>query len=369
MKPNSFWENIFQNRSQSYLNNNTVFKTFRNFSSGENALSLPSNILGVFKNTKIEDLQTIPDIKCQKIKERISQIFHITPEMISVGNGSDEIIENIPRVFLEPHEFILTIAPTFFRFIEASRKMKGNVLTVFTTPEEKFRFTKNVIDKALTVILEHQPKIIWLCSPNNPTGAVMTSDQINRLVRASNNLVVIDEAFHEFIDPENKKTAVSLLKEHKNLLVLKTFSKSWGVSGIRFGFAIGHPKIIKILEQWRLPFNINALSGKVVLTLLNDINHLKFISEKTKENREKLFKEIKRLPDFEIGADSKTNIFILKHRKKDLFQELIRKGILTADLRNVVGLEGKKFVRITLHDRKKNLILLKALRKIDNSSH
>lgn len=366
MKPNSFWRNSIKNNLRSsYLNNSVNFSSFIDFLSGENILARPQMITDAVKNIKLSDLQPVPDINCSELKKKISGVLNIVPETITVGNGSDEIIENISRVFLEPVDKIFTIVPTFFRFVDSSRRMKGEILTVATTEDEKFKFTERVITKTLDIIEKHNPKIIWLCSPNNPTGEVMELDQIETIVQKSKNLVVVDEAFQELVDPVNKKSAINLLKEHKHLLVLKTFSKTWGLGGVRFGFAVGSAAIINTLEKWRLPFNVNLITRKIILKLLDNWDYLKIIVKKTGEERKKLFDQINRIPGLEIGTESKINIFILKHKTKDIFQELLRRGILTADFRQASGLEGKGYVRITIKTRKENEILLKALREIN----
>jgi histidinol-phosphate aminotransferase len=262
---------------------------------------------------------------------------------------------------LEPNEATLVILPTFFRFIESSLRMKGKIIKVSALAKDGFKFNEKLMKKVLILIKRFQPKIIWLCSPNNPTGETMTLEQIEIITKKSENLVAVDEAFQEFVDPENKKSAINLIKKHNNLLVLKTFSKSWRLSGIRFGFAIGSPKIIGILEKWRLPFTVSDISKQIVLNFIDRQDNIKPLITVIINNRRNLFNEIKKLKNFEIGADSKTNVFILRHKNKDIFKELLKHNILTADLRNLDGLKGKNFVRVTIKSKKENNILLKVL--------
>lgn len=365
MKPNSFWKYSIQDNSRSsYLDNKLKYKPILDLSSGENVFFEYKNITKILKKIKLLDLQEAPDIKCDNVKKKIAEMLHIQPNMISVGNGSDEIIENISRVFLEPHDRAFTIVPTFFRFTDSIKRMKGKIITVKTTENKSFHFTDKVIQKTISAIKKHNPKIVWLCSPNNPTGEVMKLEQIQRVLEVSQNLVIVDEAFQELIDPENRKSAITLIEKYKNLLVLKTFSKTWGLGGVRFGFVVSSEAIINTLEKWRLPFNVNTVTRKIILELLDHWDDLKMISKDTKIRKEFLFNEIKKLPHLEIGADSKTNIFILRHKTKDLFQELLKRRILTADFRQANGLEGKGYVRITIKTRKENGILLKVLREI-----
>lgn len=357
MKPNSFWKNCFQTQSESYLKNMTKFKRLLNFSNGENALFMPKKIES--------NIRSVGDPSCHEIKNTIAKVFSVSSDMITVGNGSDEIIENIPKVFLEPGENVLTILPTFFRFAESTIKMKGKVLKVFTEEKDKFRFTDEIIKKTLSLINKFQPKIIWLCSPNNPTGEMMTLSQIEKITKKSKNLVVVDEAFQEFVDPDNKKSSLKLLKNNKNIIVLKTFSKNMGLGGVRFGFAIGSPETIDVLEKWRLPFNVSNLTKEIILVLVKNWRHLRSIVNEININRRELLSEINKLDNFEIGADSKTNIFILRHKNKSIFKELLKRNILAADLKNTLGLKGMNFVRITVKTRKENKILLEALKEIN----
>lgn len=366
MKPNSFWINCFKKARQSYVDRNVKFLHLNNFSGGENTFLLSKKIINE-ANIGLKDLNNFPDPSCQMIKSKIADVFHVPSTCITIGNGSDEIIENIPRIFLEPNEEILTITPTFFRFIEASKKMKAKVLTILTSPKDKFRFTSKVIKNVCTVIKKRQPKIIWLCSPNNPTGAVMSLKQIEKIILISKNLIIVDEAFQEFVDPQNKKSAIRLIKQHKNLIVIRTFSKAWGLPGIRFGFAISNPCINRILEKWRLPFNTNIFAQKVIISVLNNFHQLQLalIARETENNRRWLFMQIKKLSNLEIGADSKSNLFILRHKSKDLFKELLKRNILAADFRQEKGIQGMGFVRITIQDKPKNIKLLSALKSIN----
>lgn len=364
MKPNSFWRNTIKNGKPSYLKRAAPFRGFHRFADGASAFGPSGKILGVLKKTNIQDLTLFPDLHCLELKKQISKKFRINPLMVTVGNGSDEIIENIPHVFLTPKDKILVILPTFFRFIESSQKKKAKIITVTTSDADDFAFTDKIINKIIVKIRKHQPKIIWLCTPNNPTGKIMSRKQIEKILKASHGLVVVDEIYQEFIDPENKKSTIKLLAKHKNLLVIKSLSKVFGLAGIRFGFGLAPPEIIWPLEKWRLRFNLNTITQKLALAALKDTHHLKRVAKQTARQREKLFAAIKKMPHLQLGAESQTNLFLLKHQRKNLLKELLKRKILVADFNNCPGIEGQGFVRIKVHNQKENRFLLKALKAI-----
>lgn len=360
-KPNSFWQNWSKTKGTSYAKRHNSSR-FINFSGGENSFGTPSGITNELKNIRSKDINKFPDANCTKVKKKIAEILKISENMISVGNGSDELIENISRIFIERSDKFLIIVPTFFRFAEACLKAGGIPIFV-ETADSKFKFDKKVINETLREIKKEQPKIIWICSPNNPTGEFMSMSNINKIIKISKGLVVVDEAYSEFI--ENFHSATKNISKFENLIVIKTLSKGFGLAGIRFGFAITNPNIAQILEGWRLPFNVNSVTQKLALKAFDKTAHLKFVNRELTRERKWLFSEIRKLKNFELGGNSKTNLFLLRHKKKDIFEELLKQRIFAGDFREQEGIEAMKFVRINVKERKENKILLTALKNIN----
>jgi len=362
IKINSFSSFVKHHNPRGYVPMHTDATS--DFSNLVNVLGCSPRLQKTIKGLDFTSMNQYGDRSCLVLKQKIAQWIHVSLEHVTIGNGSDEIIDRISRVFLNPHEKVLIQTPTFFRFFEACHQMKGKVLTVNTKESEKFAFTEEFCHRMIQAIKKHNPKIIWLCSPCNPTGIVMPTDVLKKIITTAHGLVVVDEVYQEFFDPENTQSAIHMIKDHPNTLVLKSFSKAFGLAGIRVGFAICDKSIIESLEKFRLNFPISTISQKIAESALCDIDFLKQCSNFFLTERSWLFQQIQKIPMLTIGADSKVNVFILKHNNKDLFEELTKLKIATADFRQAMGLEGRGFVRITINTRKDNIKLLEVLRKI-----
>lgn len=342
----SFWQKF---RPKSYLASAEIPKDTHHFEMGENIM--------------IKNAIPYPDPVQIQLKKALAKIFRVNPEMISLGCGSDEIIENIPKIFLDPGDDALVILPTFFRFLDATLRVGARIISISTNKEEGFSFSKTVIENAIRIAKQNKAKLIWLCSPNNPTGVTLTASQLERFASLG-NLVVLDEAFVDLT--ANEQQMLKLLSKHQNLIILRSFSKLAGLAGLRLGCAISSPEIINLLEQWRLPFNLPTPTVKLILAKLRT---LEFEIGKAKKQidieRSRLFNEISKLKNVELGSKSETNIFILRHKTKDLFNELLKNSILVADFRQAPGLTNLGFVRLTLKTPRENRKLLEVLKKID----
>jgi histidinol-phosphate aminotransferase len=361
MKPNSFFHQAFANQPKNYVST-AAEKRLINFSSGEVKQPLNRKILKALRQISEKELINYPDPQCSRLKQAISRRFGISPNMITVGNGSDDIIENIPRVFLEPGEPCLFIVPTFFRFIESCRKMKAEIVTVNTQEKHLFRFTRQTVSELKQKIRQFDPKIIWIDSPNSVHGGVVPLAIIEKVLSFTNKLVVIDEVHHELIG--NSDSAINFLSRYHNLVIIKSFSKALGLAGARVGFALANQKIIEKLERWRSLFSVTSIGQKLALVAILDQSTAKRVADNVKKQRRRLFEEIGKLPDFVIGSNSQTHLFLLKHKKIDLFEALKKQGILAADFRNVPGLEDLGFVRLNIKTPSESRLLLKVLSSI-----
>lgn len=340
MHPNSFWQNLVNQNIGTYIPVGHHDQNLHNFSALENALGCSPKI-----SVPVLPLNIYPGPELSALKQKIAAWLKVTPEMIVLGNGSDDLINLIPQVFVEPGDQVYVQIPTFFRIIEAVHKMKGKLVA---DPENS--------------------KIIWLCSPNNPTGVVTDLNVIDKLAGGTDALVVIDEAYQEIFDPENKQSAVRLLNKHPNLLVTRSFSKAFGLAGIRVGYVVGNKDVIGPLAKWQLNFPISVLSAKIAQEALDNLDFLKVVHDHFDTERKFIFGNIARLENIELGGKSETNVFILKHKKAKLFDLLLREGILTANFNQMNGLENQGFVRITIKKREENELLVNALRKIDKGN-
>jgi len=306
-----------------------------------------------------------PDPCQHTLKQMLADRWKIDLDMITLGVGSDELIERIPQVFLNPKQRVLVTAPTFFRFSDASLRIGGLVETIFLKREKQFAFDNAWVDQVLCAAKKRHIRIIWLCSPNNPTGVIIANEHIARICRETKTLVILDSVFLGINEQIVEQT--KLIKRFLNLLVLRSFSKIDGFAGIRVGVAIGNKSMITPLEAWRLPFAIPTSS---LLVAQQHLQTLRYAHNSTlfEPERTRLFEAIDNLPSFEIGARSQTSIFLLRHKTRDLFDLLLQRGIKTADFRNTTGLKRMGFVRITIQTPFTNAKLIEALMDIQKMS-
>lgn len=349
-----------------YVDKETKFdpNNFVRFDLGEWISSCSPKAKEVFQNLKASDLQEYPDPNATELKNAIADRFGISPEMITPSSGTDELIDTLPRLLLSEGDRAVIIRPTFFRFGEATSREGGGIIKVDTNLENHFEFDESI---AWQVIKQsHQPKtnIVWLCNPNNPTGQIISSELIEWVITESKAFVIVDEVFSGLLDPTSTNKTLELAKTHQNVLFLRSLSKVDGLSAIRIGWGIGHPKTIELIEKWRLPFNTSTLAQKIAIAALQDTKHTAHVRNLITEERKFLEEQINQIPGLELITGSQANIFLLRHQQKDLFQQLFQRGILVADFRQADGLENMGFVRITVQDRNKNLQLLSALQQL-----
>ena len=324
-------------------------------------------IIDWFKEMNIEDVIHYPDEKIIKTKKLLARWLHTREENITIGQGSDELIEIIPKIFVKHRDKVLTTVPSFFRFIESSLRAGIEVITVKLDENSRFEWNNTIIKRFLRKAKDKKVKLIWLASPNNPTGVDIPKQVLLEIIKLR-KIVVLDKVLNGFT--KELQEVSQLVWSNPNLIVLSSFSKTFGLPGLRFGFAIGSTQIIEQIESWRLPFNVTGATLFIVEKLLRSLlsgeisikEGLRFFQERTF-----LEKEINKLRNIKPVTQSKTNFILLKPIKKiNLFRELLVKGILVINLNKTVGIKNKNFIRLTLRDRKQNKTLLKALKEINN---
>jgi histidinol-phosphate aminotransferase len=357
-------KNWQKKENKSYVIELEATKKFWRFDMGEHSFALTPRLNKILENITIGGLKQRPNISCQAVKKAAAKFWHVNEENIAVSSGSDQLIWLIPRLFMNPSDFAITLNPTFFLFTDAVIRAGGKIVAVGTNNKENFKFTDRVVNSLISLAKQKQVKIIWLCNPNNPTGEVLSLAQIKKIIKNTQALVIVDEVFFEISDLPKNESAINLITQNNKLIVLKSLSKAHGLMGVRVGFGIASKKIVNLLENWRLPFSISIFAQKVAIVLLNDNQHFKKIKQEIKKERAWLFKGIKQFENLQLAGESKTTVFLLRHKKKDLFEELFKRRVLGADFRNTAGIEGQGFIRLTLQDRRKNKILLNALSKV-----
>ena len=167
-------------------------------------------------------------------------MFNISVSQIVLGNGSDEFIENIPRMILEKNDSSLVINPTFFRFSDSVKRAGGIIESINLKEEKSFDIDEDIADEIIQKANSKNIRLLWLCNPNNPTGNIIKKDLIVKILDSVSCPVVMDEVFFEFYDSLNKDSAIHLIKNYDNLIVVRSLSKANGLAGLRVGYAVAN---------------------------------------------------------------------------------------------------------------------------------
>jgi histidinol-phosphate aminotransferase len=306
---------------------------------------------------EIEDLtlNRYPDPNQNDLKEWIGNYLKVPIENLFFGVGSDEIIDLLIRIFCEPaKDKIMIPEPTYGMYKVAADTNNVSVISVFLN--DNFQIDEEEINRYFT----QEIKIIFLCSPNNPTGNLLRKDDVLNLCKKYNSIIIIDEAYVDFA---GKFSLINEVKNYPNLIVMRTFSKAWGLAGARLGYCIANEEIIKTLFKVKTPYNINSLTRYVVKKALKNINLRELYIKEIIEEREKLKKELLLLQGVIKVFDSDANFLLIKcTNAKKVLEGLAKRNIIVRDRSTHPKLEN--CLRISIGTKKENKILLNALREI-----
>ncbi len=295
-----------------------------------------------------------PDPYQRKLKDKIANLKNVEASQIFLGNGSDEPIDLLFRAFCEPGEDnVVSIDPTYGMYQVAADINNIKVKKVLLKDEYQLD-----VDGLLSTANQNS-KILWLCSPNNPTANCFPKTDIVRLIEEFDGIVVVDEAYIDFA-PEN--SFLPEINNYPNLVVLQTFSKAWGMAGIRLGMAFSNESIIKVLSKIKYPYNVNILTQQKAIELLD--KNIEKVNEWVNlllSERELLGKEIENLSFVKHIYPSDANFLLVKvDDAKKTYKFLADKQVIVRDRSSVALCDG--CLRITIGSQEENTALISALK-------
>ncbi len=299
-------------------------------------------------------LNRYPDPYQRDLKAAISKNKGISEEKIFLGNGSDEIIDLCFRVFCNPgKDNVLTFTPTYGMY-EVSASV--NDIKVIKVPlNESFQID---LKKSKPWLADNNLKLIFICSPNNPTGNCMESSDISYLISNFNGIVVIDEAYIDFTE---KPSFIKLIDRFPNLIVMQTFSKAFGLAAARVGMAFSNPAILQYFNKLKPPYNISTINQIAALRKLGKTEEFKSQVLKIKNEKERLYADLKKLKITEKVYPSDANFILVKVKNATLiYNSLIDKHIIIRNRTSVIN----NCLRITVGTRSENNKLINALKTI-----
>ncbi len=316
---------------------------------GEASVYLDAN-----ENPRNDPYNRYPDPLQWAVKHRVAEVKHVDAKNIMFGNGSDEPIDLVYRAFCEPGiDNVVAISPTYGMY-----EVCADVNNVEYRPvalKEDFQID---VDAMLAAVDDHT-KVMWLCSPNNPTGNCLKDGDIEKLLKEFGGIVVIDEAYWDFCGRESYSQK---LVKYPNMIVLQTFSKAWASASVRLGMAFASEEIIGILNKIKYPYNINKLTQDYALKILKNPDVIKNWAKETVSLRSDVVYELKGFKFVEKIYPTDANFVLVKVTDaNDLYTYLTMKGIIVRN-RNRVQLCGN-CLRITIGTKEENEELFKALKK------
>ena len=293
-----------------------------------------------------------PDPLQWKVKEKLSAIKGIAPRHIFLGNGSDECIDIAYRAFCNPGKDNIIICPPTYGMYEVSAHINDVEVRRARLLDN---FQLDLIH--LENLADEHTKIIWLCSPNNPTGNALNREDIETVLNNFPGLVVIDEAYINF---SRHRSFIPALQDYPNLIVMQTLSKAWGLAGLRLGMAFASEAIIEVYNRVKPPYNINQSTQELVVKALDEVGQVNDMIKWIVQMREELAAALTKMPGVQKVYPSDANFLLVKVADpKMTYQHLLQKGIVVRDRSRVELCEG--CLRITVGTQKENADLIKNL--------
>lgn len=311
----------------------------------------PEIFLDANENPYNNGINRYPDPHQKALKSRISEIKGIAVGSLFLGNGSDEAIDLVYRVFCEPGKSnTVSIAPSYGMYEVAAAMNDVEFRKVRLRPD----FSMDT--EAMLAATDSKTRLMFICSPNNPTGNSFPAEQIEELLERFGGVVVLDEAY---IDFSVRPSLASLVKRYPNLIVLQTLSKAWGMAGLRIGLAVADPAVISLMSKVKYPYNINVVAQKMALMKLDEAAKDKAVAEIVGQ-RFRLEKELRKCPEVKGIYSSDANFLLVRFDNPDeVYGRLLAGGVIVRNRSKVPGCEG--CLRITVGTPAENDRLLRLL--------
>ncbi len=318
--------------------------------SNENPLG-PSPLAIKSLRKGLKDLNRYPDGSCYYLRQALSERLRVRPEEILFGNGSNEIIELAVRTFLSPGDEAVIAHPSFVVYSTIVQAVHGKNIIV---PLKGWRYDLQEVASGIT----EKTKIVFIANPNNPTGTINTKSEMSAFMKKipEGVLIVVDEAYYEYVASSDYADSMKYFREGRDILILRTFSKIYGLAGLRIGYGMARAEIIAEMNKVRQPFNINSLAQKAAVAALGDEKHLaktRLINEKGKKY---LYKNLDAVKINYVPTEAN---FIYIHLEDKtafpIYTSLLKKGVIVRPM-------GDNAIRVTIGLPKENRRLIEALK-------
>ena len=337
------------------------------FSSSVNPLGPSKKALEAAKNS-FSQIASYPDSNSNELRQAIASKFKgLAKDNIIMGNGSTELMYLFADSFMKKGDIAVIPAPTFGEYESAVRK--AGELPKFVELKKGFKIDINSFKQEIV-----GAKIIFLCNPNNPTSLLIEHDILTEIIEKSleqDSLVFLDEDFLEFVENEEALSMIAKIKKYPNLFILRSFTKIYGLTGLRIGYGIANKQIINLLSCAKIPWNLNCVAQSAAVAALNDEHHLNVTLDLIKKEKAWLSLELGKFKSFKIYPPD-ANFFFIDVRKSgltaaELTAKLLEQGLLIRDCASFRGLDSY-YIRIAVKTHAENEKLIQGLRRIIKDS-
>ncbi|MDA9330449.1 histidinol-phosphate transaminase [Flavobacteriaceae bacterium] len=313
-------------------------------------------LLDANENPFDNGMNRYPDPMQLKLKKRLAEAKHLAIDQIFLGNGSDDVLNQLMIAFCAPGKDKAVLLPPTFGMYQVCANTNG-VETIEVPLTDDFHLDI----KAISEVQSKATKIIFIANPNNPTGNCFALEDIRKIIEEFDGLVVVDEAYVEFA---TDKSVISWINDYHNLIVVQTFSKAQGLAGLRLGMAFAHSAIIDLMNKVKAPYNINSLTQKEILKRLEEQGLIQQQVHRIKLEKEQLMLEFESISFIEKVFPSDANFFLIRmDDSTQRYNELIDRGIVVRD--SSKNLNCANTLRITVGTPDENNALIIALRSMD----
>ena len=327
------------------------------FSTNCNPFGPPPGIKGVIKNA---DLESYPDSASNELRKALADKLQVNMNNLIIGSGSTELIRLISLAYLDNKDTVIIYSPTYSEYETACKISGCTIIKIDLSSEDNFNLDAK---KTVSQIKKHKATAVFLCNPNNPTGQYLSKNEVECIIKADKNcLVILDEAYIAFTD--NPWESLDLLK-YDNLLIVRSMTKDYALAGIRIGYAIAGEDIIATLNKIKPPWNVSSVAQKAAIYTLSHDQYIQQCHRKIQISKNYLISELQKMGIYTLP--SQTNFFLVRTGNATVIRQLLlKKGILIRDCSSFGLLE---YIRIAPRSISQCKKLILALKETEVSSH
>lgn len=325
--------------------------------SNENPLGPAPEVIETMQEA-VKGVSIYPDGYAFKLRQRLSQKLGVDEEQLIFGNGSDELLAMLAQAFLTAGEEVIMGGTTFSEY-----RFAGNLMGAKVTPIPLADYRHDLT--AMAEAISEATKMVFVCNPNNPTGTIVAKEEVEQFLEQvpEDVLVVFDEAYYEYVTSEQYPETINYLADYDNVIILRTFSKAYGLAGLRIGYGIASPQIIDYWSRVKQPFNVDAVAQKAALAALEAEEHLTKTLAYNNQGKEYFYQQFEEMGLEYVPTESNFIMVDVARDNEEVFEEMMEQGIIIRSL-DSFGYDSK--IRVTVGLPEENQACIQALKRVLN---